>query len=100
MDAPTDDREVHIAQQLPVITPQWDSLAVVMFTRWMRLVAAYGSARLEVRYRHGQEFWVLRWHAPTHRIHRIEAPTLAEFLVRLLGELPEAEQQRWTRCTP
>jgi hypothetical protein len=57
MDAPTDDREVHIAKQLPVITPQWDSLAVVMFTRWMRLVAAYGSARLEVRYRHGQEFW-------------------------------------------
>ncbi|HEX9871456.1 MAG TPA: hypothetical protein VGC99_23200 [Candidatus Tectomicrobia bacterium] len=66
----------------------------------MRLVAAYGSARLEARYRHGQEFWVLRWHAPTYHTHRLEAPTLAEFLVRLLGELPEAEQQRWTRCTP
>lgn len=100
MDAPMDDLEARIAQQLPVISQQRDSLAVVMLTRWMRLMAAHGSARLEVIYRSGHESWALRWHAANHRTYRLEAPTLAELLVRLLDERAEVKQRRWTASSP
>jgi len=101
MDAPPDDLEAWITKQLPVVSPQRESLAVVMLSRWMRLAAAHGAAHLEVTYHHGHERWVLRWHAPNHRrAHQLEATTPAALLVRLLAELPEAEQRRWTCAAP
>ena len=86
MDAPPDNLEARIAQRLPVVSPQRDSLAVVMLTRWMCLMAKHGAACLEVRQRHGQESWVLCWHTPSRRPQRLEAPTLAELCVRLRDE--------------
>jgi hypothetical protein len=99
MDGPLDelhDRDAQIARQLPVISAQQDSLAAVMLTRWLRLAVAHGPASLEVTRPHRQERWELRWRAATHRTHAVTAPTLAELFVRLLDELPEAEQRRWT----
>jgi hypothetical protein len=99
MDAPFDesnDRNAQIARQLPVISTQQDSLAAVMLTRWLRRAAVHGSASLEIMHRHGQEYWGLRWRASNHHAHAVEAPTLAELFVCLLGELPEQEQQHWT----
>jgi hypothetical protein len=95
MEASPDNLETRIAQQLPVVGRQRDSLAVVMLTRWMRLMAAHGSARLELLHRHGQEAWVLWWHDSSHRTHRLEASTLAELFVRLLDERTEVKQQLW-----
>jgi hypothetical protein len=99
MDTPSDDvhaRDVQIARQLPVISAQRDSLAAVMLTRWLRLAVAHGPASLEVTPPRGRERWGLRWRAPDHRAHAVEAPTLAELFVRLLAELPEAERRHWT----
>ena len=98
MDGPLDefhDRDAQIARQLPVISTQRDSLAAVLLTRWLRLAVAHGPASLEVTRHHRGERWKLRWRAATHRTHAVTAPTLAELWVRLLDELPEAEQQRW-----
>jgi hypothetical protein len=83
MEATPDDLATQMAWQLPVVSPQQDSLAVVMLARWMRLMARHGSASLEVITRQGQESWVLRWHNPAHRLSQLEAPTLAELYVRL-----------------
>jgi hypothetical protein len=99
MDGPLDelhDRDAQIARQLPVISAQQDSLAAVMLTRWLRLTVAHGPASLEVTRHHRGERWELRWRAATHRTHAVTAPTLAELFLCLLGELPEAEQRRWT----
>jgi hypothetical protein len=99
MDGPLDelnDRDTQIARQLPVISAQRDSLAAVMLTRWLRLAVAHGPASLEVTRHHRGERWELRWRASTHRTHAVTAPTLAELFLRLLDELPEAEQRRWT----
>jgi hypothetical protein len=103
MAAPLDDlndRDAQIAQQLPVISAQRDSLAAVMLTRWLRLAAPHGHASLEVTHHHRQESWELRWHASNHRTHAVTAPTLAELFVRLLAELPESERQRWPGGAP
>ncbi len=99
MDGPLDelhDHEAQIARQLPVISAQRDSLAAVMLTRWLRVAGTHGPASLEVTRHHRQERWELRWHTFHHRTHAVTAPTLAELCVRLLDELPEAEQRRWT----
>jgi hypothetical protein len=99
MDAPLDDlndRDAQITRQLPVLSAQQDSLAAVLLTRWLRLAVAHSPASLEVTRHHRGERWKLRWRASTHRTHAVTAPTLAELWVRLLAELPEAEQQRWT----
>jgi hypothetical protein len=102
MDAPVDDFddcEAQIARQLPVISAQQDSLAAVLLTRWLRLAVTHGPASLEVTRHHRQEHWGLRWRAPNHRAHALEASTLAELFVRLLAELPEAERRHWTAGT-
>jgi hypothetical protein len=99
MNGPVDelnDRDAQIARQLPVISAQRDSLAAVMLTRWLRLAGAHGPASLEATRHHRQERWELRWHTSHHHPHAVTAPTLAELFVRLLDELPEAEQRRWT----
>jgi hypothetical protein len=91
MNVPFNDPEAiesHIARQLPVISQQRDSLAVVLLARWMRLAAAHGPARLEVSRRRQQECWLLGWHAPGGHPQQLEAPTLAELLVRLRAERP------------
>jgi hypothetical protein len=98
MDVPFNDPEgleADIARQLPVISPQRDSLVVVLLTRWMRLAAAHGPARLEVSHRRHQERWVLGWRAPNGHTQQLEAPTPAEILVRLLAELPPDAPRRW-----
>jgi hypothetical protein len=98
MDVPCNDPEAleaDIARQLPVISAQRDSLAVVLLTRWMRLAAAHGPARLEVSQRRHQERWVLGWRAPNGHNQQLEAPTPAELLVRLLAELPPGAPRRW-----
>jgi len=89
--------DAEIAQQLPVISAQQDSLAAVLLTRWLRRAVTAGPASLEVTRPHRQERWELRWRASNHRAHAVTAPTLAELFVHLLAELPEAEQQHWTR---
>jgi hypothetical protein len=99
MDAPLDDvqdRHAQIARHLPVISAQQDSLAAVLLSRWLRQAVAHGPASLEVTRPHGRERWGLRWRAPNHRAHAVDAPTLAELFVRLLAELSEAERQHWT----
>jgi hypothetical protein len=99
MDIPFNDPEAleaHIARQLPVISQQRDSLAVVLLTRWMRLAAAHGPARLEVsRHRH-QERWRLAWQAPDGHTQQLEAPTLAELLVRVRTERPPGAPRHCT----
>jgi hypothetical protein len=91
MNVPFNDPEgleVHIARQLPVISQQRDSLAVVLLTRWMRLAATHGTVRLAVsRHRH-QERWLLGWQTPGGHTQELEAPTLAELLVRVRTERP------------
>ena len=97
MNVPFNDPEAFealIARQLPVISPQRDSLAVVLLTRWMRLAAAHGPARLEVSHRRRQERWILSWQASGGHTHQLEAPTLAELLVRARAELPPGTPQR------
>jgi hypothetical protein len=99
MDGPLDDphdRDAQIVRQLPVISAQRDSLAAVLLTRWLRLAVDHGPASLELTRYHRHERWELRWRASDHRAHAVTAPTLAELLVCLLAELPEAEQRRWT----
>ena len=88
--------EVHIARQLPVISQQRDSLAVVLLTRWMRLAAVDGPVRLEVSRRRQQEHWRLGWQAPGGHTQQLEAPTLAELLVRVRAELPPGAPRRRT----
>ncbi|MGH8069698.1 MAG: hypothetical protein ACRERE_31540 [Candidatus Entotheonellia bacterium] len=100
MNVPFNDPEAleaQIVRQLPVISPQRDSLAVVLLTRWMRLAAAHGPAHLEVSHRRHQECWILRWQAPGGHTQQLEAPTLAELLVRVRAELPPGAPRRWTR---
>jgi hypothetical protein len=99
MAAPLDevhDRDAQIARHLPVISAQQDSLAAVMLSRWLRQAVAHGPASLELTRPHGRERWGLRWRAPNHRAHAVDAPTLAELFVRLLAELSEAERRHWT----
>jgi hypothetical protein len=96
MDVPFNDPEAleaHIASQLPVISQQRDSLAVVLLTRWMRLAAAHGPARLELSRRGHQERWLLGWQAPDGHTQELEAPTLAELLVRVRAERPPGALQ-------
>ena len=91
MNLPCNDPEAleaHIARQLPVISQQRDSLAVVLLTRWMRLAAAHGPARLELSRRGHQEHWLLGWQGPGGHTQQLEAPTLAELLVRVCAERP------------
>jgi hypothetical protein len=91
MNLPRNDSEAledHISRQLPVISRQRDSLAVVLLTRWMRLAAAHGPARLELSPRRHQERWLLGWQAPGGHTQQLEAPTLAELLVRVRAERP------------
>ena len=103
MHAPFDnvhDHDAQIARQLPAISTQQDSLAAIMLTRWLRVAVAHGPASLEVTHHHRQERWTLRWRASNHRPHIVLAPTLPELFVRLLAELPEAEQRHWTDKAP
>jgi hypothetical protein len=98
MKTPFDDPEAleaRIAKQLPVISRQRDSLAVVLLTRWMRLAATHGPVRLDVSHHRRQERWTLGWQAPSGHSQQLEAPTLAGLLVRLLAELPPDAQRRW-----
>jgi hypothetical protein len=102
MTAPVDNIDncgAQIARQLPVISTQQDSLAAVMLTRWLRRAVSHGPASLEITRPHGREHWELRWRAPNHRAHAVEAPSLAELFVRLLAALPEGERQHWTTGT-
>src|SRR5688572_29431683 len=94
MDTPPDD-ELRIAQQLPVISPQRDSLAAVLLTRWLRLAAPYGVACLQVAHRRGRERWSLSWHTPTRQTKTLQAPTLPALFVCLLAEMAPEEQRRW-----
>jgi hypothetical protein len=90
MNVPCLDPEVleaHMASALPVISQQRDSLAVILLTRWMRLAAAHGPARIEVC-RRQQERWRLDWQVPGGRTQQLEAATLAELLVRVHAERP------------
>jgi hypothetical protein len=80
--------EAHMTEQLPVISQQRDDLAVVLLTRWMGLAAAHGTARLKVSCRRRQERWLLSWQAPGGHTQQLEAPTLAELLVRVRAEQP------------
>jgi hypothetical protein len=103
MAAPLDDVDdgaAQIARQLPIISAQQDSLAAVLLTRWLRRAVSHGPASLEVTRAHSREHWELRWRAPNHRGHAVEAPSLAELFVRLLAELPEEEQRHWTTGAP
>jgi hypothetical protein len=91
MNLPCHDPEVleaYIATQLPVISQQRDSLAVVLLTRWMRLAAAHGPVRIELSRRRHQEHWQLGWQGPGGHPQQLEAPTLAELLVRVRAERP------------
>ena len=91
LDTHPDDLETRIAQQLPVISPQRNSLAAVMLTRWLCRMVPYGLARLEVVRHRGHDTWSLSWHTPKHQAKTLTATTLAELLVRLLAEeSPEA----------
>jgi hypothetical protein len=91
MNLPCNDPEAleaRIARQLPMISQQRDSLAVVLLTRWMRLAAAHGPARLELARRRHQEHWRLGWRGPGGQTRQLEAPTLAELLIRVRAEQP------------
>ena len=96
MDTPPALDEDQVAEQLPVISPQRDSLAAVLLTRWLRLAASRGMASLQVTQRRGRERWSLSWHTPRRQPKTLQAPTLAALYVSLLAELPPEEQRRWS----
>jgi len=97
MDTPSDADERRIAQQLPVISTQQDSLAAVLLTRWLRLAVPHGMASLQVAPRRRRERWSLSWHTPTRQAKTLQASTLAALYVSLLTEMTPEEQRRWAR---
>ena len=99
MDILPDDDERRIAEQLPVISHQQDSLAAVLLTRWLRLAAPHGVASLQVTAHRRRERWSLSWHTPTHRTKTLQAPTLAALYGCLLAEMTPEEQQCWSDKT-
>ena len=96
MDTPPALDEHRIADQLPVISPQRDSLAAVLLIRWLRLAASRGATSLQLTQRRGRERWSLSWHTPRRQLKTLQAPTLAALYVSLLAEMPPEDQQRWS----
>jgi hypothetical protein len=99
MDIPAHADERRIAEQLPVISHQQDSLAAVLLSRWLRLAAPHGVASLHVTAHRRQEQWSLSWHTSTHHTKTLQAPTLAALYSCLLAEMTPEEQQRWSDTT-
>jgi hypothetical protein len=92
VDICPDELDTRIAQQLPVISRQQESLAAVLLVRWLCRMAPHGLSHLEVVRRRGQDTWSLSWHTPKRQAKTLTATTLAALHGQLLAETSREAQ--------